>query len=204
MLAPRVLTQQKPLCSIVNKTMKITLIGAGNVGYHLGKRLYKKGFSIPQVYSRTLKNAKHLAKQIKAEPIDDLQQIDSSSDLYLLAIKDDALATVAAQLATHTSLRKKIIAHTSGAVPSTVLAPYFKNYAVFYPLQSFSKSKIISFKNIPICIDAKKKSTKKKLQQVGQAISESVYLIGDQDRAILHVAAVFVNNSFISYWSSNL
>ena len=32
------------------------------------------------------------------------------------------------------------------------------------------------------------------MQKLGKAISEAVYLIKDEERAILHVAAVFVNN----------
>ena len=57
--------------------MKITLIGAGNVGFHLGKRLFKKGISINQVYSRTLPPAQQLAKLVRAEGITDLQQINN-------------------------------------------------------------------------------------------------------------------------------
>ena len=103
--------------------MKITLIGAGNVGFHLGKRLFKKGISINQVYSRTLPPAQQLAKLVRAEGITDLQQINNQSDIYILAVKDDALDKVAQHLATNTNLSKKLVVHTSGAVPSTVLQP---------------------------------------------------------------------------------
>ena len=75
--------------------MKITLIGAGNVGYHLGKRLFKKGITVREVYSRQLKNAQYLAKKINAQPINDLSIVDSKSDLYIIAVKDDAIETVA-------------------------------------------------------------------------------------------------------------
>lgn len=174
--------------------MKITLIGAGNVGYHLGKRLFKQQLIVPQVYSRTLANATHLAKKIQAEGTDRLSDINDQSDVYILSVKDDVIEKVAEQLAANASLKKKLFVHTSGAVPSTVLQPYFKNYGVFYPLQTFSKSRRVSFKNIPICIDAKKKKARKLLQQLGKKISQEVHLVKDEERAVLHVAAVFVNN----------
>ena len=174
--------------------MKITMIGAGNVGFHLGKRLFKKGIAINQVYSRTRTPAQLLAKLVQAEGINDLRQINNQSDIYILAVKDDALAEVAQQLAEIPTLSKKLVVHTSGAVPSTVLQPHFKKYGVFYPLQTFSKKKRISFKKIPICIDANKKKAKAVLLHLGNQISEEVHIIKDQERAILHVAAVFVNN----------
>ncbi len=174
--------------------MKITLIGAGNVGFHLGKRLYKKGITINQVYSRTLAPAKELANLVQAEAIKELQQIHHQSDLYILAVKDDAIAMVAKELSKNSRLKKKLIVHTSGAVPSTVLQPYFKRYGVFYPLQTFSKKKRLSFKNIPICIEANKKKSVAMLLTLGRIISNQVQVIQDEERAILHIAAVFVNN----------
>ena len=31
---------------------KVSIIGGGNVGFHLGKRFFKKGFDIVQVFSQ--------------------------------------------------------------------------------------------------------------------------------------------------------
>ena len=174
--------------------MRITLIGAGNVGYHLGKRLYKKDFCIHQVYSRNVENARKLAQKIRAKPTNDLATINSESAIYIIAVKDDAIGLVAAQLAKNDGLTDKLIVHTSGAVPSAILAPYFKNYGVFYPLQTFSKSRKIRFSNIPICIDATREDALETLQELGKKISKKVCCINDEERAILHVAAVFVNN----------
>lgn len=174
--------------------MKIILIGAGNVGYHLGKRLFKKKINVSQVYSRTLENAKYLGKQINTKYTNQLAEIETTADMYIIAIKDDYIERVGARLAENKSIRKKLIVHTSGAVASTVLAPFFKRYGVFYPLQTFSKSKKVTFKNIPICVDASKKRDRLYLHELASQISKNVYAISDQERAILHVAAVFVNN----------
>ncbi|MEK7257681.1 MAG: NAD(P)-binding domain-containing protein, partial [Bacteroidota bacterium] len=55
--------------------MQIVLIGAGNVGYHLGRKLYESGEQILQVFSRNELKARHLATQIDASPISDFKQI---------------------------------------------------------------------------------------------------------------------------------
>ncbi len=174
--------------------MTITLIGAGNVGYHLGRRLFKKGLTIHQVYSRELKNAQNLAKKIKAKPVNELTAVDVEADLYIIAVKDDAIELVVAELSKHKGMRNKLIVHTSGAASSQLIARYFNHYGVFYPLQTFSKTRQVKFSTIPICIDAGKKKNRKILENIGKRISKKVTRISDEERSILHVAAVMVNN----------
>jgi predicted short-subunit dehydrogenase-like oxidoreductase (DUF2520 family) len=52
----------------------------------------------------------------------------------------------------------------------------------------------VDFSNIPFCIDAVKKEDRILLQELAQLLSEKVFVITDEQRAVLHVAAVFVNN----------
>lgn len=171
----------------------IVLIGAGNVGFHLGQRLFEKGINILQVFSRTFSKAQYLAKQINSQPINDLTKINSNAEGYILAIKDDALSDVAQQLSRF-NLNHAILAHTSGATPSSIFKPYFQNHGVFYPLQTFSVKRPANFDTLPMCIDGSNPQTKANLMILAKAICPNIYAIDDQQRAILHVAAVFVNN----------
>lgn len=174
--------------------MTITLIGAGNIGFHLGKRIYKKGIKIHQVYSRNLKNAQFLSKKINAQAIDELSAVSDESDLYIIAVKDDAIARVVTALSRQKGMKKKLVVHTSGAASSQLIATHFKRYGVFYPLQSFSKNRKVRFSTIPICIDAGSGKDKMILLKLGNKLSKKVAYITDKERSILHVAAVFVNN----------
>jgi len=174
--------------------MTITLIGAGNVGFHLGKRLFKKGIVVKEVYSRNIDNAAFLANKIKAKAINKISRINPDSDLYIIAVKDDAIGLVCEQLSQITGIRDKLVVHTSGAAASTIIGEYFKYYGVFYPLQSFSKSRKVAFSTIPICVDAGRKKDRKVLRKLAKKITKKVANISDQERAILHVAAVIVNN----------
>ncbi|MEM1122765.1 MAG: DUF2520 domain-containing protein [Bacteroidota bacterium] len=174
--------------------MKITLIGAGNVGYHLGQRLHKKGFTIVQVFSRTLEKAERLATKIGASAVHKISAISATSDIYMLAVKDDAIEKVSRQLATVLDSHKKLVVHTSGAASSLTIAKYFQNYGVFYPLQTFSITRPVKFSTIPICLAARRKKDQKLLLKIAKKISKKVAFVSDEERAILHVAAVFVNN----------
>lgn len=173
--------------------MKITIIGSGNVGYHLSQRLKEVGHTIVQIFSRKTNKVIRISRIVGASPIDNLSSLQSGANLYIIAVKDDAIGIVAEKM------RKKLsgntwVVHTSGSVPSTVLAPHFNNYGVFYPLQTFSINRIADFLNIPILIDSNKELMKNRLLQLAETISPKVYSINDEQRAKLHVTAVMVNN----------
>ncbi len=172
----------------------IVLLGAGNVGYHLGRQLAAAGVRIEQVFSRQLPKAEALAQLIGAMATDDLNKIAPAADVYILAVHDSAIAEVAARL----PVQDQLIVHTSGATPSTILQPYSSRWGVFYPLQTFSLAKPVDFERIPICVYANNTPDMALLTDLAQRLSPKVYSIDDAQRAILHVAAVFVNN-FTNY-----
>jgi predicted short-subunit dehydrogenase-like oxidoreductase (DUF2520 family) len=179
---------------MANEKSSISLIGAGNVGYHLGRRLHERGFAIQQVFSRHLARAEKLAQAISAEAVDQLDNIRDDADLYILAVHDDAIAEVAAKL----PITNKLLVHTSGATPSTVLAPHAERFGILYPLQTFSAHRPVDVEQIPVCVFANSDEDVQLLEQIARRISSRVYRIDDAQRAILHVAAVFVNN-FANY-----
>src|SRR5436309_1473946 len=117
--------------------MRISIIGSGNVATHLAAALKNAGHQILQVYGRNLQNAAFLAYHVKAEAIDDLKKIDPSADILMISVKDDAIAGIAEAVAGH----QKLIVHTSGATPLSAISSYTAQAGVFYPLQTFSKTK---------------------------------------------------------------
>ncbi len=170
--------------------MRITLVGSGNVATHLAAAFKNAGHSIMQVYSRDMQNAALLAYHVKADAIDDLQNINPDTDLFVIAVKDDAIGPVAEQLAIY----KKLMVHTSGAADLFTLLAFADNVGVFYPLQTFSKTKELDFRNTPLCIEGNGDEITKQLQELAQTISNKVYLIDSPKRKTLHLAAVFACN----------
>lgn len=170
--------------------MRITLIGSGNVGTHMGAAFKNAGHQIVQVYSPNLQHAALLAYHIKAQAIDDLQQIDNNTDTFIISVKDDAIEGIAQQLALH----GKLILHTSGSTDINVLLKYTNNAGVFYPLQTFSRTKELNFWNVPLCLEAADEDIFKTIQQLAQTVSNNVYAVNSAQRRILHLAAVFACN----------
>ena len=91
----------------------------------------------------------------------------------------------------------RLIVHTSGASSLEVLSKCNRT-GIFYPLQTFTKGKIISFDDIPMCIEAKNEKDFELLLNLGKTLSNTVIEVSSEQRKILHVAAVFVNN-FTNY-----
>lgn len=69
-----------------------------------------------------------------------------------------------------------------------------KHYGVLYPMQTFSKQRIVDFKVIPCFIEASDVSAKSILQQLCDSISDRVYELSSDNRKYLHLAAVFACN----------
>jgi len=176
-----------------NPIRNIVLLGAGNMATVLGKGLHGQGFNIVQVYNRTLSSAQVLAQQLECASTDQLQDLDQAADLYILCVSDIAIEQIVPQL-TYLEKNKGFLVHTSGATPSTVLASHFTRYGVFYPLQSLSKTSPTDLTTVPFCLDAPAPSDLLQLEVLARHLSQKVYLINDQQRSRLHVAAVFVNN----------
>lgn len=172
---------------------EIVMIGAGNVAQQLAKSLWQKGHRIVQVYNRTQRKGEHLAQQIDSTAVSRYKALYRSADLYIIAVKDDAIQAVSDQLSSVLQSSQMVV-HVSGATPSTVLAKHFERYGIFYPLQTFSSGDPMDFNQIPLCIYASKAEDEVNLLSLAEQLSEFVYRLDDTQRTNLHVAAVFANN----------
>ena len=172
---------------------KIAILGAGNLAWNLAPALEDAGHEITEVYARDLQKAKEITERIySATPMDDLDFSESRAELFILAIKDDALSEVADQVILPEG---SILVHTSGAMPMEVLSQSSASYVgVFYPLQSFTKGKKVDFEEVPFLLESEDEGTLQLLKKVAKSLSQLVYILRGKDRQGVHVAAVFASN----------
>ncbi|RIJ36655.1 Rossmann-like and DUF2520 domain-containing protein [Pontibacter oryzae] len=177
----------------LQKPMNIAIIGAGNVAWHLAQALQAAGHNIIGVYSRTAGSRDALLEKLahaKATTSLDLQHI--AVDAVLIAVPDAALANVAAALKVAPGT---LVAHTSGAMPLAALSPVTgAAIGVFYPLQTFSKAKAVSFQAVPLLLEAENPGTLKQLEELAASITQTVHKVDSVARKQLHLAAVFACN----------
>jgi predicted short-subunit dehydrogenase-like oxidoreductase (DUF2520 family) len=169
---------------------KVAIIGAGNLATNLGLALKKERFKIVEVYNRTRENGEILAKKVEAHYVNDLTRLTLNADLYIISVSDNAIH----EIAQHLFLSNKLVVHTSGSVDMDILKGCSMNVGVLYSPQTFIKSRPVSFKNLPVCIEASNSETEQALLEIAGKLSGNVQSITSGQRSIIHLAAVFAGN----------
>ena len=171
--------------------MKIAMLGSGNVATFLSKALIQAGHPVTQVWSRNQENAIELALEIGSDSITNISSILADTDIVIIAVNDDGIENVAAQIPKNP---KQLILHTSGTTSLQVLENYTSNCGVFYPLQTFSKQDNVDFSVVPICIEGNNPGVLIQIKTLAGQLSNEVKEVNSQQRALLHISAVLACN----------
>lgn len=173
--------------------IRTSFIGSGNVAWHLAPALDNVGYPVREVYSQNPKHAAALVGRLYEAYVNiSLDFSASTSKIFIIAVSDDALQDVAQKLILPDDA---IVVHTSGSQPLSILDDAgSQNMGVFYPLQTFTKTKKIDFKNVPLFVESENSDVEKTLLKMAKALSGKVKRINSEERKALHVAAVFASN----------
>lgn len=166
----------------------ITILGAGNVGLHLGKRLNAIGVRKLNIYARSYYD-EFSAPELKSVITLDKAVFDQKVDMMIIAIPDDHIQAVAKQIPD----QGQLVVHTSGSTAMKVLDK-FQRYGVLYPLQTFSKHRALDWDNIPLFLEGSDNQTQQVLLEFAGNISRHCRTIDSAERKRLHISAVFVSN----------
>jgi predicted short-subunit dehydrogenase-like oxidoreductase (DUF2520 family) len=173
--------------------IRTTLIGSGNLAWHLAPALENAGYPVREVHSQNPKHAAALVGRLYEAHVNiSLDFSASASKIFIIAVSDDAIQEVAQKIMLPDDA---IVVHTSGSQPLSILDDAgSQNMGVFYPLQTFSKTKKVDFKSTPIFVESESSDVEKVLTKMAKAISGNVKRINSEERKALHIAAVFASN----------
>lgn len=167
--------------------ISVVILGAGNVATHLFKAFNKaNNVTVNQWFNRNISSIFQYKNEV--DITDDLSLL-KDADVYIIAVSDDAIAELSKQL----TFKNKLVVHTSGSVGVYDIDKKQKR-GVFYPLQTFSKDAEMNFKNVPICIETIDKKDYHILKELAISIGSPTKKVNSDQRRVLHLAAVFVNN----------
>ena len=171
----------------------VSFIGSGNLAWHLAPALDNAGFVVKEVYSSNPKHAEALTERLyQAEVKATLDFSTSDSAVFIIATADDAIQDIVREIILPD---EAILIHTSGSQPLSLLQfAATPHVGVLYPLQTFTKTKKVDFKEIPFFIESSDATAEHMMMPLAKAISNHVHKIGSEDRKALHVAAVFASN----------
>lgn len=172
--------------------MKVVLIGAGNVATQLGQALVENGHQLVQLYSRTESSAAQLAARLECDYTTSLDELTTEADIYLFCVKDDVLASLIPKVVE--GRESALFLHTAGSIPCSIFQGIAFRYGVFYPMQTFSKSRNVDFSVIPCFIEADSPETAEEITHFAKTLSRRVVPLSSEKRKQLHLSAVFACN----------
>jgi predicted short-subunit dehydrogenase-like oxidoreductase (DUF2520 family) len=176
------------------RSYKIAFAGAGKVASALSNELHSKGHSITKIVTPGKESGELLAFKYGAEWSDNLLFSDNT-DLIIVAVPDHILKEVLSLIRCG---KNTVVVHTAGSFGLDIFPERLTKKGVFYPLQTFTSGRRISFPEIPLFTEAADDKTGMLLKSMGESLGCKVYSADLQHRQLLHVAAVFVSN-FTNY-----
>jgi predicted short-subunit dehydrogenase-like oxidoreductase (DUF2520 family) len=183
--------------------MTISIIGSGNMAYHLATAFESNNIQIESIYSRNPKNAAILANKLYDTVVSkNLDFSKSESTIFIICVSDNAIEEIANQIIIPD---ESILIHTSGTKNLNILdkikKKQFIETGVFYPLMTLSKNISLDFRTVPICIESQNEKTEDILVNLARKLTKKVYLIDSKERQTLHLAAIFASNFTNHLWA---
>jgi len=150
--------------------MRIVLIGRGRLATNLLAALQQADHEVMSINSRTLEG------------------LPFEADLFIVAVKDSALEEVIRRATK--GREQQLFVHTAGSMSMSLFEGHTSRYGVFYPMQTFSKERLVDFTEIPVFIEGADPA----IRQLAESISRRVYELTTEARKYLHLSAVFACN----------
>lgn len=169
---------------------KIVIVGSGNVAWVLGKSLKNSGVEIAGIVARNEETGIALASELGVPFFRFAADVlDGEKYFWILAVQDQAIAAARQGI----PLNAKLVAHTSGTAGLMELKE-FTNPAVFYILQTMKKGVTENLKNAAILLESDHFDSLEIMQQISDRLNAKSQIINSDQRAALHLAAVFACN----------
>ena len=182
--------------------MRIGFIGAGKVGFSMGKYFAEHHIDVSGYYSQSTNSAKEAADFTKSKYYETTGELVRDSEVIFITVPDDAIGQVWEQLKTlQPEIKDKIICHCSGVLSSKIfsdISAYNCSGLSIHPLLAVS-SKSQSYKEISstlFTIEGEEKAAIK-FKELLNSCGNEVIFIEPQEKVRYHAAAVMASNLVI-------
>ena len=175
------------------KKQHIVIIGCGNVAWHIAKHFSElKKFDLTIYNHKANSTLNKFKSQLKCNVFVGLNEIITGADYYFICVADSFISSVSKKIVPFN--KESIVLHTSGSIAIDAIKTDCYCKAVFYPLQTFSKTNVINWKKIPILLGANNNYTFEHLNALAKLFSKHTLQVNYTQRLNIHLAAVLVNN----------
>lgn len=178
-------------------TIKFGFIGAGKVGFSLGKYLKENNIDISGYYSKSQHSSKEAAIFTNTRQYNNLEDLIKNSDAIFITTPDNQVADVWNEVK-KLPIKEKLICHCSGSISSEVFSNINNHGAYGYsihPMFAIS-DKYNSYKNLSqafITIEGHEKHIEY-LKILFLHLGNDVAIINRENKILYHAASVTVSN----------
>lgn len=172
--------------------MKVTVLGSGNVAQAIAKAVSEGPDWVEphEIWARDPSKAGTLAGRFGFSAAASPETL-GESDLYIMAVSDDAVGELSSRL---TIPESAVAVHTAGGVSIDAIGSSLQHKGVFYPLQTFTRGRDVDFSKVPVFIEYSTPHARDILNDFALSMSGSVREADSRLRIKLHTAAVFACN----------
>jgi predicted short-subunit dehydrogenase-like oxidoreductase (DUF2520 family) len=174
---------------------RLSVVGAGRAGRALAQMLRERGWEICAVVTRSSGSARRAVRAIGGGlPFATITPEILDANVVLVAVPDDALASVAQELAAKFGLKwqGKVALHLSGALEASVLAPLAHAGAAvgsMHPLQTFGGARTPELRGVLFCLEGDERATRA-AQGIVRVLGGAEVQIAARDKAKYHAGAL--------------
>ena len=177
--------------------MKYGFIGAGKVGFSLGKYLADNGLQVTGYYSEFEEDALEASQFTKTNHYTNLEKLVEDSDVLFLTVTDGQIGNVWNQLKS-SHINNKIVCHCSGALSSEIFSGIAETKSFGYsihPLFAVS-NKYESYKELSNSYFTIEGSSEKiqEMRDIFVKMGNEVCIISKEDKIKYHAAAAMASN----------
>lgn len=177
--------------------MRAGFIGAGKVGFSLGRYLATHGVELSGYYSRSCDSAKEAAEFTGSRYYTSLAEITKDSDTLFITTPDGVIGEIWDDMR-NLQIRDKNICHCSGSVPSTAFFDAEEKGAFrfsVHPLYAVS-SRYTSYRELEkACFTIEGSKTRlTEMKSFFEDMGNRVVVISSESKTLYHAAAVMVSN----------
>ncbi len=177
--------------------MKFGFIGAGKVGFSLGKYLAINNQHVAGYYSEFYEDAVKAAEFTQTKHYSDLNELVKESDVLFLTVTDSQIENVWKQLKL-CQIKNKIVCHCSGALSSEVFSGIAEHKCFGYSIHPLFavNGKYESYKELSSSYFTIEGSSEKLdvMCKVFTDIGNNVCVIKKEDKVKYHAAAAMASN----------
>ncbi|MDP4174410.1 MAG: DUF2520 domain-containing protein [Bacteroidota bacterium] len=182
---------------------RISIVGAGKVAFSLVKALLDAGLNVISVFSRTKESSEKLAAKFNI-PLygDDLSAIDSSSELFFLAVPDSEIENAAYALSNaKLDFHKCLFVHLSGSQDISrlkLLKSKGASIASFHIMQTFPSCEVVELRDHFAAIETDNVTTEKYLFDLALKLKLKPFHISSEKKVFYHLTGVWASNFLIA------